>query len=151
MRDKERTFHKVSRSITSTLAFMLCTTLFRITSSIRNRKYKRERRRRTNLNYLKNYIHGEETTLKLSSKLFSPELWKSQGTYRQKGAPGSVYGATRQITTRVSMVHPRKRGHTGTARAAPSGTRCRLVPLLVVAPGFWIWASGFDRTTFQSQ
>ena len=29
-RDKERTFHRVSPSITSTLAFILCTTLFPI-------------------------------------------------------------------------------------------------------------------------
>ena len=95
MRDKERTFHKVSRSITSTLTFILCTTLFLIIRCTRNRKYKRERRRRTNLNNLKNYMRGEETTLKLSSKLFSPELRKSQGIYRQKGAPERVYGAVR--------------------------------------------------------
>ena len=41
-RGKERTFHKLSPSITSTLAFQPCTTLFPITISIRNRKYKEE-------------------------------------------------------------------------------------------------------------
>ena len=59
-KDKDRTFHRVSPSITITLAFILYTTLFSITRSTRNKKYKRGRRRRTNLNYPKNYIHGEE-------------------------------------------------------------------------------------------
>jgi len=48
-RDKERTFHRVSPSITSTLAFILCTTPFPITWSTRNEKYKCGRRRTTNL------------------------------------------------------------------------------------------------------
>jgi len=49
MRDIERTFHRVSPSITSTLAFIICTALFLITWSTRNEKYKRGRRRRANL------------------------------------------------------------------------------------------------------
>ena len=49
-RDKERTFHRVSPSIASTLIFILCTTLFPITRSTRNEKYKKGRRRTTNLN-----------------------------------------------------------------------------------------------------
>jgi len=49
-KDKERTFHRVLLSITSTLTFILCITLFPITRSTRNRKYKRGRRRITNLN-----------------------------------------------------------------------------------------------------
>ena len=48
-RDKERTFHRVSPSITITLTFNLCTTLFPITRSTRNEKYKRGERT-TNLN-----------------------------------------------------------------------------------------------------
>ena len=66
MRDKEGTFHRVSPSITSTLTFIICTTLFPITWSTRNETYKRGRRRTTKLNYPKNYIHEKETTLKLS-------------------------------------------------------------------------------------
>ena len=71
MRDEKRTFHRVPPSITSTLAFNLCTTLFSVTRSIRIEKYKRGRRRTTNLNYSNNYIHGEETTLRTSSILLS--------------------------------------------------------------------------------
>ena len=41
-RDKERTFHNFSPSITNTLTFQLCTTLSPITRSKRNRKYKEE-------------------------------------------------------------------------------------------------------------
>ena len=41
-RDKKRTFHRVSPSITGTLAFILCTTLFPITRYTRNEKYKKE-------------------------------------------------------------------------------------------------------------
>ena len=52
-RDKERTFHRLLPSIIRTLAFTLCTTLFPITRSTRNEKYKRGRRRTTNLNYPK--------------------------------------------------------------------------------------------------
>jgi len=48
-RDKERTFHRVSPSITSTLSFILYTTLFLITWSTKNEKYKKGRRRTTNL------------------------------------------------------------------------------------------------------
>ena len=77
----------MSPSITSTPAFILCTTFFRVTRSIRNGKYKRGKRRITNLNYPNNYIHGEETTLKTSSKLLFPcsgEYWafisKTSGT-----------------------------------------------------------------------
>ena len=39
-RGKERTFHTLSPSITSTLAFQPCTTLSPITRSKRNKKYK---------------------------------------------------------------------------------------------------------------
>jgi len=55
-RDKERIFYRVSPSITSILAFILCTTLFPITRFTRNEKYKRERRRTTNLNYPKTLL-----------------------------------------------------------------------------------------------
>jgi len=48
-RDKERTFHRMSPSIISTLSFILCTTLSPITWSTRNEKYKRRKRRTTNL------------------------------------------------------------------------------------------------------
>jgi len=41
-RDKERTFHRVSPSITSTLTFILCTTLFPVTRPTRNRNTKEE-------------------------------------------------------------------------------------------------------------
>ena len=41
-RDKERAFHRLSPSITSTLAFHPCITLFPITRSARNEKYKEE-------------------------------------------------------------------------------------------------------------
>ena len=67
-KDKERTFHRVSSSIISTLAFILCTTFFHIKRSTRNEKYRRGRRRITILNYPDNYIHEEETTLKTSLK-----------------------------------------------------------------------------------
>jgi len=43
----------LSPSITRTLAFILCATLFSITRSTRNKKYKKERKRTTNLNYPK--------------------------------------------------------------------------------------------------
>ena len=52
-RDKERTFHRFSPSIISTLAFQPCTTHFPITRSSRNKKYKEEEERTTNLNYPK--------------------------------------------------------------------------------------------------
>ena len=52
-RDKGRTFHRVSPSITSTLAFHSFTTLSPITRSTRNEKYKGGRRRTTDLNYPK--------------------------------------------------------------------------------------------------
>ena len=39
-RDKERTFHSLSPSITSTLTFHSCITLSPITRSKRNKKYK---------------------------------------------------------------------------------------------------------------
>ena len=41
-RGKERTFHNLSLSITSTLTFQPCTTLSPITRSTRNEKYKEE-------------------------------------------------------------------------------------------------------------
>ena len=41
-RGKESTFHTLSPSITSTLAFQACTTLSPITRSTRNEKYKEE-------------------------------------------------------------------------------------------------------------
>ena len=41
-RGKERIFHKLSPSITSTLTFQPCTTLFPITRSTRNEKYREE-------------------------------------------------------------------------------------------------------------
>jgi len=49
----KRSFHRLPPFITSTLAFHLCTTLFPITRSTRNEKYKRGRRRRTNVKYPK--------------------------------------------------------------------------------------------------
>ena len=49
-RDRERTFHRLSHFITSTLAFHSYTTL---TRSIGNEKYKGGRRRTTKLNYPK--------------------------------------------------------------------------------------------------
>ena len=52
-RGKERIFHRLSPSITSTLAFHSCNTLSPIIRSTRNEKYKGGRRRTTNLNYLK--------------------------------------------------------------------------------------------------
>ena len=39
-RGKERTFHSLSPSLTSTLTFQTCITLFPITRSKRNEKYK---------------------------------------------------------------------------------------------------------------
>jgi len=102
-RDKERTFHRVSPSITSTLAFILCTTLFPIIRSKRNEKYKRGRSKTTNLNCPKEKNYPKNYTPEHSS----PELWKSRGIYRQKWAPGRVYEAARQISTRGSMVRPR--------------------------------------------
>ena len=48
--DKEITFHRLSPSITRTLAFILCTSLFSNTRFTRNEKYKRGRRKTTNLN-----------------------------------------------------------------------------------------------------
>ena len=53
IRDKERTFHKLSPSIINTLAFHSYTTLSPITRSIRDGKYKGGRRRITNLNHPK--------------------------------------------------------------------------------------------------
>ena len=113
--DKERSFHRVSPSITRTLVFIFCTTLFHITRSTRNAKYKRGKRT-TNLNYPNNYIHGEETTLKTFSKLLFLQFCSYWAIYRPKGALGIVYGATRQITTRGSKLWPRKRGNGRAAR-----------------------------------
>ena len=81
MRGKERTFHNLSPSITRTLTFQRCITLSPVTRSTRNRKYKGERRRTTNLNYL-TLQHGEETTKnypKNYSKTPLPGLWKTPG------------------------------------------------------------------------
>ena len=145
--NKKRTFHRVSHSITSTLTFILCTTLFPITRSTWNEKYKRGRRRTTNLNYPKNYIHGKETTFKLSSQLFSPELWKSQGIYRQKGAPARAYRAVHQISMCGSTVRPRKHGQ-GCVSTAVLVPRARpLLPRTVgLSPGrLYLLYSGYGH------
>ena len=52
-RRKESTFHSLSPSITSILAFQTCITLSPITKSTRNGKYKGGKRRRAKLNYPK--------------------------------------------------------------------------------------------------
>jgi len=44
-RDKERTFHRLSPSIFRTLAFILCTTLFPITRSTRNKKIQKPKKK----------------------------------------------------------------------------------------------------------
>ena len=95
-RGKERTFHKLSPSIISALAFQPWTTLSPITRSTRNEKYKRGRRRRTKLNYPK-LQQGKKTT-QLS---VYPSL-EPQGVFigtRGKGArgttPGPKYGRGR--------------------------------------------------------
>ena len=61
-RGKERTFHSLSPSITSTLTFQPCITLFPITRSKRNGKYKEEEEKKIKLNYPK-LQHGKKTTL----------------------------------------------------------------------------------------
>ena len=97
----------MSPSITSTLAFILCTTLFPITKSTRNRKYKREKSKTTNLNYPKE----KKLPSKLHSRTLFPELWKSQGIYRPRGASGELYGVVRRNSTHDSRVWPQKCGH----------------------------------------
>ena len=77
-RDKERTFHRLSPFITSTLALHPCTTLFPITGSTRNEKSKTGRRRTTNLNYPKNY-NMEKKTLKTILKTPPPSALKIPG------------------------------------------------------------------------
>jgi len=52
-RGKERNFHRLSLSITSTYTFQPCSTLSPIRRSTRNEKYKGGRRRTTKLNYPK--------------------------------------------------------------------------------------------------
>ena len=66
-RGKQRTFHRLSPSITSTLAFQPSTTLSPIIRSTRNRKYKGGRRGTTNLNYPK--LQHEEENPKNYSKI----------------------------------------------------------------------------------
>ena len=90
-------------------------------------------------------------------------LWKSQGIYRQTGAPGYRYGVVRQILARGSTPEPRKRGyakmrlwphfrgHSMAARVTPPATHCHVTPLSVVLTSFQIWAPGFDKITLQSQ
>jgi len=74
-------------------------------------KIQRGGRRRTNLNNPKNYNIEKKilkTILKTPPKLLPLVLWKSQGIYRRKGAPGYVYRAACQITTRGSKPLPWK-------------------------------------------
>ena len=69
MRDKERTFHKLSPFISRTLAFILCTTLFPIKKIYKKRKIQK-RKKKNNEPKLKK---GEETTLKTTLKTPLPE------------------------------------------------------------------------------
>jgi len=115
----------LSPSITSTLAFHPCTTLFFITRSTRHEKYKRGRRRTTNLNYPK-LQYGEKTPKnypKNYSKLLPLLLKTSQGIYRRNRATGSLYGAACQITARGSTTLPRKRDNCHVSAANLGGAR----------------------------
>jgi len=53
IRDKERTFHRLSPSITKTLTFIPCITLFLITWFTKEKK--KERKKKEELNYTNGY------------------------------------------------------------------------------------------------
>ena len=138
-----------------------------ITWSARNGKYKSGRRRTTNLNYPKNYIHEKENP-KTLLKTPPLELWKSQDIYSRKGNQGectelrvktreSVRSRSSNLDARLhtrateTWLWPRFHCHNVVGCAPPPVTCYHFVPLSAILPGFWIWAPDFDRFTLQSQ
>ena len=160
-RDKERAFHRLPPSITRTFSFILCTTLFPIIRSTRNEKYKRERRRTTNLNYPNNYIHGEETALKTSSKLLPPcsgEVWAYIGKISGTGGPNwaiqghaSKYDAWLHDMAVETRPWSRFRGHAAVAHAALQRGPCTCSMSYVLFSAFLFSAPCNSKMGFQSQ
>ena len=128
--NKERTCHRLSPSITNTLAFHPYTTIFPITRSTRNEKYKGERRRTTNLNCLK-LQHREENPNSGSPQCRTPRgLLKAsggKGPWGQSLAP--KYWRNGASTAMETRQKPHFHGYTRLA------VRCRFASLSAVPPG----------------
>ena len=130
----------MSLSITSTLAFQVCTTLsLPITRSKINGKYKGERRRKTTLNYPK-LPNGNETT----PKTLHIQLRNPRGVFigaKGTGGQGTNPGPKRRA----------RRGHSGAAHAVLRAARGPVCPLSGPGAGFWFCAPGFDESALLGQ
>jgi len=135
IRDKKRTFHRLSPFITRTLTFIPCSTLFLITWSTKEKKNKRKKKEELNC------TNDRKPIL----KTFLVSVCSYWVIYRPKGPPGTVYGPARQILMRDSIKEPQKRDRCG--RTCGTAYHVFLVcPLSVCTAGFLITAPCFGRS-----
>jgi len=89
--------------------------------------YKRNEKQKKEEEQL-NYPKEKKSTLKT---LLPTLFWKYWAIYRQKGAPGRVYGAARQSTTRGSKLWPQKCSHVHGSLAIKASHARRRLPRAV--------------------
>ena len=151
---KESTFHRLSPSITSTLASQHVPLSLPNTRSTRNENYKGGRRRKTTLYYPKLQNRNETTPKTLH--IFNSET--PGGVFiatREEGDQGTNPGRKRRVRrdrmAAETRLWPRFRGHRVARRAALRAARCPFYPLSASNAGFWFCAPSFDESALLGQ
>ena len=138
----------MSPSITSTLTFILCTTIFPITRPIRNEKYKRERSKITILrrrNCPKNYTQELSSLSSGNTRVFIGQ-WGIRGVVRSRVSKLDV-----RLHSMIAETPPRSRfsGHAAAVHAAPGRESSTGGMDYVLTSDFLLFAPKISRLGFK--